>query len=124
VALFNTDVIIDHLRGNREAMEILLKFKFEQNYCSVITIGEILFGMREKEREQTFTLIDCFTSIPVDKEIVILAYKIKRRAKSYKLQLYDCIISATAIKFDQVLITRNAKHYPDDRIKLFIPGYL
>ena len=29
----------------------------------------------------------------------------------------------TALTFDQVLVTRNAKHYPDDRLKLLVPDY-
>ena len=33
---------------------------------------------------------------------------------------HDCPI----LTFDQVLITRNAKHYPDDRLKLLVPDYI
>ena len=29
----------------------------------------------------------------------------------------------TALNFDQVLVTRNAKHYPDERLKLLVPDY-
>ena len=123
MALFDTDVLIDHLRGKKGAKEILLKFKNEQNYCSVITSGEILFGMREDEKEKTFELLNNLKEISIDRSIVRFACEIKTRAKGYQLQLYDCIISATAIKFDQVLVTRNDKHYPDKQIKLFIPNY-
>ena len=123
MALFDTSILIDHLRGKQDAKETLLKFKNEQNYCSVITTGEILFGMREEEREKTFALLNSLEEIPVDKEIVRLAYEIKNRAKGYQLQLYDCIISATVLKFKQVLVTRNTKHYPDKRLKLNVPNY-
>lgn len=123
MALFDTDILIDHLRGKKEAKETLLKFIQEKNYCSVLTIGEILFGMRESEKEKTFILINSLDELNVDKEITLLAYDIKRRAKSHKLFLYDCIIAATALKYNQVLVTLNKKHYPDTRIKLFIPKY-
>lgn len=123
MAIFDTDILIDHLRGKIEAKEVLLKFKNEKNYCSVITSGEILFGMRDEEKERTFALLNSFEEIPVDKETIRLAWEIKRTMKGQQLQLYDCIISASAVKLNQILITRNTKHYPDKKIKLFVPVY-
>jgi len=123
MALFDTDILIDHLRGNEEARKVLLAFSSEPNSCSVVTSGEILFGMRENEREKTFALLNSIKEINVDKKIVRMAQEIKTNAKGHKLELYDCIIAATALKYKQVLVTKNAKHYPDKRLKLFIPGY-
>lgn len=124
MALFDTDILIYHLRGKEGAKKILLEFKNEKNYCSVITSGEILFGMTDNEKERTFSLLTSLEEIPVDKEIVSLAYDVKIRTKGYQLQLFDCIICATALKFNQTLVTLNEKHYPDRRIKLFVPNYL
>ncbi len=123
MALFDTDVLIDHLRGKEEAKNTIIKFKNEKNYCSVITSGEILFGMRTKEKKDTLALLDSFEEIPVDKEIVRLFHDVKSKAKGHTLELYDCIIAATAIKYDQILVTKNGKHYPDKRLKLFVPKY-
>ncbi|MCK4761162.1 MAG: PIN domain-containing protein [Candidatus Aminicenantes bacterium] len=123
MALFDTDVLIDHLRGNEGAGKVLLRFRDEKNCCSVITSGEILFGMRIEEQEHTLALLDSLEELAADSEIVRLAHDIKIRAKGYRLQLYDCIIAATALKFAQVLVTRNAKHYPDKRLNLYVPGY-
>jgi predicted nucleic acid-binding protein len=123
MALFDTDVLIDHLRGNEGAEELLLRFKDEVNYCSVITTGEILFGMRDEEKENTFALLNRLEELVVDKAIVRLAHDVKTRAKGFQLKLYDCVIAATAIKYNQRLITKNSKHYPDERLNLFIPGY-
>jgi len=123
MALFDTDVMIDHLRGNQGAYQLLLSYHEETNYCSVITTGEILFGMREEEKERTMVLLNSLNELSVDKNIIRLAHNIKEKAKGYRLELYDCIIAATALTFDQVLVTRNAKHYPDKRLKLFVPDY-
>ena len=123
MALFDTDVLIDHLRGIEEAKKVLLSFRDEVNYCSVITSGEILFGVRESEKKQTFALLSSLEELPVDKEIVRLSHDVKTGAKGFQLELYDCIIAATALKFGQVLVTKNAKHYPDERLKRFIPDY-
>ena len=125
MALFDTDVLIDQLRGYEGARKLLLKFKDEQNYCSVITTCELLFGMREHERKKTFALIENLEEVSVNKEIVRLAHDVKSRArvKNIQLELNDCIVAATAIKLKQVLVTRNKKHYPDDRLTLFVPDY-
>ena len=123
MAFFDTDVLIDNLLDRYGAEQTLIRFKNEQNFCSVITMGEILFGMHSDEKEKTFKLLDSLVPLEVNKEIVLSAHEIKNNAKGHDLELYDCIISATAIKFDQILITRNTKHYPYKRIKLFIPEY-
>lgn len=124
MALFDTDVLIDHLRGNEGARKMMLKFQDEQNYCSVITSGEILFGMRVEEEKRTFDLLDSLDELDVDSEIIRLAHDIKVEAKGHQLQLYDCIIAATALKYNQVLVTRNEKHYPHKRLKLCVPDYV
>ena len=123
MALFDTDVLIDNLLDRYGADQTLIRFRNEQNFCSVITIGEILFGMQSNEKEKTFKLLDSFIPIEVNKEIVLSAHEIKNNAKGYDLELYDCIIAATVIINDMVLVTKNAKHYPDKRIKIFIPQY-
>ena len=123
MALFDTDILIDHLLNKQGATETLLKFKNEKNCCSVITIGEILFGMRENEKIKTFKFLDNFKTIDINKQIVTLAYNVKIAAKGFNLELYDCIIAASAIANDLILVTKNARHYPDKRLNLFIPEY-
>ena len=118
MALFDTDVLIDCLRKKQDAMELLLKYQDEPNCCSVITSGEILFGMRENEKRETLILLDALDELPVDKEIIRLSREIKEQAAGFKLELYDCIISATALKYGQLLVTGNARHYPDKRLKI------
>ncbi len=123
MALFDTDVLIDNLLDRYGVVQTLIRFKNEQNFCSVITMGEILFGMHSDEKEKTFKLLDSLIPLEVNKEIVLSAHEIKKNAKEYDLELYDCIIAATAIINDMVLVTKNARHYPDKRIKIFIPQY-
>jgi predicted nucleic acid-binding protein len=75
------------------------------------------------EKEKTFKLIDSLAPLEVSKDIILSAYEIKNKAKGFDLELYDCIIAATALQNDQVLVTRNAKHYPDKRVRIHIPQY-
>ncbi len=123
MALFDTDVLIDNLLDRYGADQTLIRFNNEQNFCSVITMGEILFGMHSNEKKKTFKLLDSLVPLEVNKEIVLSAHEIKNNAKGHDLELYDCIIAATVIINDMVLVTKNARHYPDKRIKIFIPQY-
>jgi Predicted nucleic acid-binding protein, contains PIN domain len=123
MALYDTDILIDHLLNKQGAADTLLKFKTEKNFCSAITLGEILFGMREDEKDKTFKLLEGLKIIDVNKQIVLLAHEVKTAAKGFDLELYDCIIAATAIINDLILVTKNGKHYPDKRVKIFIPEY-
>ena len=76
-----------------------------------------------KLKNKTYELINNLKEINVDKSIVISAFEIKKLAKGFNLELYDCIIAATALEYDLILVTRNAKHYPDKRLKIFMPEY-
>jgi len=123
INMFDTDVLIDNLLNRYGASQALIKFKDEKNYCSVVTIGEILFGMYPGEKEKTLKLLDSLAPLEVDKDVVLSAYEIKNKARGFNLELFDCIIAATAIQNDMVLVTKNAKHYPDKRIKIYAPQY-
>jgi predicted nucleic acid-binding protein len=123
MALYDTDILIDHLLNKQGAADTLLKFKTEKNFCSVITLGEILFGMRDNEKNKTFKLLNCLKTIDMNKQIVLLAHEVKTAAKGFDLELYDCIIAATAIINDLILVTKNARHYPDKRIRIYIAEY-
>ncbi|OGF44374.1 MAG: hypothetical protein A2452_09625 [Candidatus Firestonebacteria bacterium RIFOXYC2_FULL_39_67] len=120
--VFDTDVIIDALRGVEPAKELLLKYK-KNNYISAITRGEVYFGMRKEERYRTVALLDCFKEIPVDKEIIEIAYDIKKVTKNLTLTLNDCLICATAVKLNEFIVTRNAKHYPSKYVRTIKPRY-
>ena len=110
MALFDMELLTDHLRGNEQAKEILLMFREGFNYCSVLTSGEVLFSMRDKEREKTLTLLNNLQELSVDREIIRLAYKIKMGPRGAGLKFYDCIVAATAMKFKQMLVTRNGRY--------------
>jgi predicted nucleic acid-binding protein len=123
LSLFDTDVLIDVLRGVPGSREFMFKQYGKHNSISVITYGELLFGMREHEIQPTLFFLSGFQVIAAGKETVELAYEVKRKAKGHNLELYDCIIAATAITEKQAIITRNKKHYPDSRLREIIPGY-
>ena len=111
--VFDTDIIINFLRGREEARTFISSFIGEATlYCSVITVAEIFAGMREQERKKTEELLDSLNIIEVTKEIAEKAGSYKNRIKSHHLELDDCLIAASAKSIEAILATGNIKHYP------------
>jgi len=109
----DTDVLIDALRGRDAAKTFLLEATARAvPCCSVISVAEIHAGMHPEEREVTATLLDGLVILPVTRSIAELAGYLKRRTKTRRLELADCLIAATALVEGAVLATGNARDYP------------
>jgi predicted nucleic acid-binding protein len=113
--LIDTDVIIDYLRGNSNAIAYLshTQAKF-MCYISTITIAELYSGVREGKETH---LLDDFIkefSVATFNEIVAQKAGLFRRdyGKSHGAGLADCIIAAIAEELGCTLITLNKKHFP------------
>ena len=67
--LFDTDVLIDHLRGDKRATALLLDASSRaEAACSVLTRFELLAGMRSDERSRIRKLLDSLTNLEVSLE--------------------------------------------------------
>ena len=116
--VIDTDVLINCLRGNATALNLLKEFaQTNMLSCSAITVAEIYAGMKEKERQKTELLLDSLSIISVDKKIAEQAGIYRRETKSHNLELDDCLIAATCLVKKAVLVTANIKHYPMNDIK-------
>ncbi len=111
--LADTDVLIDFLRGNEKAIELVREHS-ENMLVSTITITELYAGARnEKERNDLDSFLNLFQIISVDGHIAKTAGLLKREFfKSYNLGMADCLIAATAIANNAKLKTLNVKHFP------------
>ena len=121
--LFDTDVLIDHLRGISLATELLknLKKNFEFS-ISVITLAEIESGVRPKERDLVENLFRFFYQLPVTTEIAKKAGYFKQSfAQSHSILLPDAITAATAFVHKIPLYTLNSKDYPMTEITTCVP---
>jgi hypothetical protein len=117
--LFDTDIIIDFLRGNEAAKRVMLSIEDEDMpCCSVVTVAEIRAGMREEEQAATIALLESFDILSIDKKVAQLAGDLKRKTRQQQLELDDCFIAATALIHQAVLITHNPKHYPHKDLML------
>lgn len=113
LVLIDTDILINFLRGKKKAREFLLTIVEDATvYCSVITVAEIIAGMREHEKPQTIDLLDGFNIVGITREIAEKAGTYKAQTRSQKLQLDDCFIAATAYILQATLATGNVRHYP------------
>lgn len=118
--LVDTDVLIDFLRKKESAKEILQRaLTTGDTYISVITLSELLAGMRQSEEEATENLIAGFNLLFVDEEVARRAGKLRSQYRNKNILLPDCLIAATALETKCLLLTFNQKDYPFDELKFF-----
>lgn len=122
--LIDTDIAIDHFHGNQSARDFFAQnlASGEPLYISVVTLTELLAGMRPGEEEFTEKLLSLFTIIDVDSAIARKAGEYLRQfSHSPKLDLGDALIAATTAMMGAELVTRNIKHYPMKDIQITAP---
>lgn len=124
IALFDTNILIDHLKGKIEATFVLQDCIHAKILlaCSVITRIELLSGMRPEEEIKLERFLAGFEKIDVTDKIARSAgiYMNKYR-KSHGINMADAIIAASAKHTDSKLYTLNTKHYPMSDIKVVKP---
>jgi predicted nucleic acid-binding protein len=115
VILFDTSVLIAHLRGVEEASRLLTDaVRANTASCSVLTRVEIEGGMRSDERFAVRRLMGVLRAEPVTEEIAIRAGELLReyRRSHPGIDVVDYVIAATAELRDAELATLNVKHFP------------
>ena len=90
-------------------------------YVSVMTRFEVMRGMRDRERESTFELLNSFEALDVTSDIADRAGELIRswRKRGVTLGDADAIIAATALQHGLVLVTTNAKHFSMPDLVIF-----
>jgi predicted nucleic acid-binding protein len=111
-ALIDTDVLIDFLRGNSQAVQCVLAL--DTGYASSITVAELFAGARgSKEQQALQALLDELTVLPVTHAIAQTAGQMKAQFfPSHGTGLPDALIAATAQCHALPLLTLNVKHFP------------
>jgi hypothetical protein len=122
--LIDTDILIDHFHGNKAAEAFMTRLATidDQLAISVITVTELLGGMRQGEETRTERLLSLFVILNVS-EVVgrqAAAY-LRQYRRSHQIDLGDALIAATAKQNAAELFTRNVKHYPMADIVVTVP---
>ncbi len=112
--VFDTSIIIDHLRDFKEATKLLEQVKngFVSGYVSTLTLAE-LFSGRDAENPSKRRLweetLNLFTKIEVSEDIAKAAGEIRRRHNTVSLS--DAVIAATALSLHCKLLTQDIKDF-------------
>ena len=112
--LFDSTVLIAHLRGEQRATELLLEAATDGALASVISRAEIEGGMRSGERRDVSRLFDGLRLLPVTDAVARRAGRHLRgfRRSHPGIDLADYLIAATAEEAGATLVTLNVKHFP------------
>lgn len=124
--IFDTDVIIWALRGNKRATTAI--DRAESLELSIVSYMELLHGVRDKK---DLRLVKAFL-VDLGFQIVPLSENIGHRASIYleeyglksNLGVPDALIAATAVENDMALCSGNAKDYrgiAEVALKVFRP---
>ncbi|PIF03737.1 MAG: VapC toxin family PIN domain ribonuclease [Arcobacter sp.] len=110
--LFDTDVLIWYLKGNKKAYDLVHK----SNFCiSSITYMELVQGMRNKEELRLLKRVLKQWNIKiifVNEEISSKAlFFVEEYFLSHSMLLADALIGSTASLYGLKLVTANDKHY-------------
>lgn len=114
--LLDTSVLIDHLRGDPRAVELLVQAvrQGEDLWSSTVVRAEVLAGMRPGEERATRLLLDQVRWHDVTIEVADVAGVLARRyLRTHPgVDVADYLIAATTQLLSAELRTCNVKHFP------------
>ena len=106
-ALFDTNILIDHLNAVPHAREEI--GRFESRAISIVTWMEVMVGADGELAEPTRRFLDGFTVIALNDEIAMRAVELRH---AHRIKLHDAVIWATAQIAGRLLVTRNTGDFP------------
>ena len=106
-ALFDTNILIDHLNAIPQARAEIERF--ENRAISIITWMEVMMGADTDLIEPTRLFLEGFRVIALDDQIANRAARLRR---AHRIKLPDAVIWATAQTAGHLLVTRNTKDFP------------
>lgn len=113
--LVDTSVIIDYLRGQAAAVDLLEKERSgDVLHASEITRAEVLAGMRPAEENATRSLLSTLAWHPVDATVAGDAGALGRRwlPSHDAIDAADLAIAATTTLVGARLLTMNVRRFP------------
>ena len=111
--LLDTDVLIDFLRGQPQAVQLMEDTDCEF-HVSAVSVAELYVGVRDgQEREVLDQLMGLLRTIEISTEIAQQAGLWRREyGKSHGTGIIDALIAACADASQIPLATLNVKHFP------------
>ena len=106
--LVDSNIIIYHLNGLKEATSFLRKHKNEITISQIAYIEVLSFDFTKQQEDIVKELLEKFTILDIDSRVSKTAIK-NRRVKNIKLP--DNLIASTAQVYNLTLVTRNVKDF-------------
>ena len=115
-AYVDSDVLIWHLRGDRQASRFLQGLRDDNEHelwTGAMQRAEIVFFMRPEEEERTRQFLSQFKTAPVSQDVVDAASALYRRwHPGHGIDINDAILAATVKQTGGQIFCLNMKHYP------------
>ena len=116
-AVFDTNILVDYLKGVRAAKEELDRYRVRQ--ISIITFIEVMVGAKNAAEESAIRgFLATFEVLELSAEIAQEAISIRRELR---LKIPDAIVYATARTQGCILVSRNSKELKQDWPDIRIP---
>lgn len=123
--ILDTDVLLDHFQGKQAALNYLsAQLKAGETLAiSVITLTELLSGLRYDEEPRINLLLRFFFVLDINEAVARQASDYLRQFRpSHHIDLGDALIAATTLfAAGSSLVTRNLKRYPMGDISVIVP---
>jgi predicted nucleic acid-binding protein len=114
--LADTSILIDHLRGEPRAVQLLADTvsRGDELWSATVVRTEVLAGMRPRETKATLLLLGAIRWQETTVELADRAGELARRyLRSHRsVDTVDYLVAATALHLGAPLLTLNVRHFP------------
>ena len=124
VILCDTNILIEFYKGRAEVIETLSAVGISNLAVSVVTVGELYYGARDKrELRSLCEHLALLRQLLIDTDISVLFLGfLEKYSLSHKLSVPDALIAATAVRHSIPLYTKNIKDFRYLPGLTFYPG--
>ena len=115
-ALFDTNILIDYLRGLPDAQQEL--GRYDDRAISIISWMEVMAGAPPAVEQATRRFLDRFTLVSLDGAVAERAVAMHQ---AHRVKLPDAIVWASALIGGRLLVSRDARAFPADDPGVRVP---
>jgi tRNA(fMet)-specific endonuclease VapC len=116
--LIDTNIIIYSLKNDKNVQDKFMEHEKIPKYISIITYGELLYGAKkseqvEKNRTKIYRIKNLFPIISIDLPIIEIFSDLKSKYRKIGIVIddFDLLIAATALTYNQILVTKQYKTF-------------
>lgn len=118
--ILDTSFLLDVRHGDVGALRLATQFDSDRVYqrVSAITVAELFAGVPrasspDQEKQNIISVVLSKEIVPIDERIAQRAGRLHGTMKNAgtSVEMHDCLIAATAIAFEEPVVTRNTGHF-------------